>query len=139
MSLSPDEAARPSLDSTSVVELTSATSTAPITVQDVITDIKYHVPREEWFRLLQDDGVSMTTEEAEHYNTPEKGKKNRKHKNISHKEKFHPRLYDLAKLVFEKLKEYPTAFPRLPFNSKYLSVNCINAVRANSMIHYEIM
>lgn len=120
MSLSPDEAA-PSLGSPAVVELTSATSTAPITVQDVITDTKYYVQQEEWFQLLQDDGISMTTDEAAHYNTPPKGKKSRKHKNIAHQEKFHPRLYDLAKLVYNKLNEYPTAFPRLPSNAKNAS------------------
>jgi hypothetical protein len=57
----------------------------PVTLQDVLTNTKYHVDRARWFELLQDSGTAMNAEEKDKYGTPQKGKRAKKHYNISFK------------------------------------------------------
>ena len=98
-----------------------ATPPTPVTLQDILTDTKYHVDRERWFELLQDSGTAMNAEEKDRYGTPQKGKRAKRHYNISFKKVFYPDLYQLASLVIDKMKQFPGAFPRLKHSPKNVS------------------
>ena len=69
-------------DSDGLVNVAVAAVT-PVTLQHTLTNTAYHVDRERWFDLLQDDGTEMTGEEKTKYSTPVKGKRNNKHYNIA--------------------------------------------------------
>ncbi len=103
-----DEAATASLDSR---QGTTHVAPTPVTLQGILTNTAYHVNRERWFDLLQDDGAEMSVEEKATYSTPVKGKRKNKHYNIAVKGRFYPKLYSLAQLCVQKLKEHPDAFP----------------------------
>lgn len=78
-----------------------ATST-PLSLQEILTDTKYHVEHECWFELLQDYGVEMCAdEEKSKYGTPTKGKQSNKHYNVVYCKKFYPKLYQLAQLLVQ--------------------------------------
>ena len=95
-----------------------ATVPLPITLQDVLTNTDYHVDRERWFDLLQDDGVKMTPEELSKFSTLQKGKQKNKHYNIAKNGYFYPKIYELAGLVLGKMKQHPVSFPRLNMQPK---------------------
>ena len=100
---------------------TNDAAPTPVTLQSILTNTAYHVDRERWFELLQDDGVEMSVEEKDTYSTPVKGKRKNKHYNIATKGRFYPKLYSLAQLCVQKLKDHPDAFPRFNQSTKNLS------------------
>lgn len=108
-------------ESTEASESEAAPPPSIITLQEILTNPNYHVDRERWFDLLQDDGVQMTPEEFSKFSTPEKGKRSNKHYRIGTKGFFYGKLYQLASLVLEKMKQHPRAFPRLNHASKNVS------------------
>jgi hypothetical protein len=65
--------------------------------------------------------IFSSGEEKTWYATPVKGKRNNKHYNVAHAGWFYPKLYSLAQLCVQKMKEHPDAYPRLNHSAKNLS------------------
>ena len=98
----------------------TATS-APITLGMILGQPKYHVARESWFELAQDDGIEMSADEVTKYGTPAKGKRKNKHFHVAFRGRLYPKIYQLAGLVVSKIKEFPEAYPRFNHSTKNLS------------------
>ena len=96
-------------------------ASTPVTLQGILTNTTFHVDRERWFDLLQDDGLEMVGEEKTTYGTPVKGKRKNKHYNIAHRGRFYPKLYQLAHLCVQKIKDHPDVYPRFNHGNKNLS------------------
>ena len=103
------------------VDSPAPATSPPILLQEIQLNSKYHVDRERWFELLQDDGLVMSADDKELFGTPSKGKRSNKHYNIAYCKFFYPKLYQLAHLVVGKIKEFPNAYPRFNHKSKNLS------------------
>jgi hypothetical protein len=109
----------PSAELLSGIEQASPTTAGPVTLSMILSQPKYHVARESWFDLLQDDGVEMGDEEKKKYGTPTKGKRNNKHYNVAFGGRFYPKIYQLAAAVVGKIKEFPEAYPRFNHTTSF--------------------
>jgi hypothetical protein len=98
--------------------ITNDAAPTPVTLQGILTNTAYHVDRERWFNLLQDDGVEMSVEEKATYSTPVKGRRKNKHYNIAVKGRFYQKLYSLAQLCVQMMKDHTDAFPRFNQSTK---------------------
>ena len=64
---------------------------------NLLTELAEHIPREQWFSLIQDQGIEMTELELITYSD---GGRKCKTRNIAHGGFFYKELYKLAELLF---------------------------------------
>ena len=111
-------------------------ATAPsLTLQAVLQDVELYLPREQWFKLLQDEGREMTAMEATTY--PPDGRKVKTHM-INHGSWFYGGLYQLAEALYKLLDaKRDIHFKQLPqAKNKTTTIHRIGKTIASRHLYY---
>ena len=111
-------------------------ATAPsLTLQAVLQDVELYLPREQWFKLLQDEGREMTAMEATTY--PPDGRKV-KTRMINHGSWFYGELYQLAEALYKLLDaKRDIHFKQLPqAKNKTTTIHQIGKTIASRRLYY---
>ena len=90
-------------------------------IEEIIEDMSNYVKIENFFKFLQDNGVSMRAKEIKQH---ERNKKKKKRGHVHQGNNYYGKIYSLLQLVYQVYRKKPYTFANLPANS----TNCIHYI-----------